>query len=144
MAPEFRQHYRKFEGYDRIAALSKRWIEITERRKAEAEKPQVPAEVLILQKAEEDHPLKTVERPWPHFRLVIRRVSAETGVQYADIVGRSRTHRIVAARFRAIAAVYEQCRDATGARLSKPAVARIFGGRDHTTILYALRKSGVK
>jgi hypothetical protein len=59
-------------------------------------------------------------------------------VTAADIYGRSRSYWIRDARFEAIAAVALAC-DAW----SLPTIGRFFGGRDHTTILHALRRMGV-
>lgn len=68
-------------------------------------------------------------------RQIIARVAAEHGVSPADIAGKARKARIVAARFAAIHTVKE----------AKPAysltqIANHFGHRHHTTILHALRK----
>jgi len=52
-----------------------------------------------------------------------------------SICGPSRNHRIVKARFEAIAAARAARPD-----LSTPALGRLFGGRDHTSILHALNK----
>jgi len=65
---------------------------------------------------------------------IIRAVSARTGISVPEIIGERRSKWIVAARFEAIYEVSV----ATG--YSLPQIGRIFGGRDHTSILNALRK----
>ena len=69
---------------------------------------------------------------------IIRDVAERHGVHPCDITGVSRATRVVAARFAAIAESYVERPD-----LSMPALGRLFGGRDHTTILHAVRKAGV-
>lgn len=66
--------------------------------------------------------------------VITRRVAAAHEVTFADIVGPCRRRRIVDARFCAI----DRVARATG--WSKARLGRFFGGRDHTTILWALRK----
>jgi chromosomal replication initiation ATPase DnaA len=67
-------------------------------------------------------------------RSIIRRVAAQYGVTYAEVVGRDKFDHIVCARRAAILAVREAH---PGYSLLK--LGRIFGGRDHTTIIHALR-----
>jgi chromosomal replication initiation ATPase DnaA len=86
------------------------------------------------------------ENPAPDFiksprRLVadiIREVAQRHGMTPAAITGQGRSKVIVAARFEAIALTYIERPD-----LSLPGMGRMFGGRDHTTILHALRRMGV-
>lgn len=68
-------------------------------------------------------------------RTIIEHVSHDTGIPYAEIVGVSRMRPIAAAR---MVAMYEvRCRRPD---LSLPQIGKIFGGRDHTTVLHAIRK----
>lgn len=71
----------------------------------------------------------------PLVRRLIEQVAVFHGVSYDDIVGPSRTHKHVAARFDAIRAVHDARPD-----LSLPQLGRHFA-RDHTSILYALSKA---
>lgn len=57
------------------------------------------------------------------------------GVTWEDVKGIRRTRHLVTPRHACMKAVYEERKD-----LSLPALGRIFGGRDHTTILNAVRK----
>lgn len=68
-------------------------------------------------------------------KRIITRVAQAFGFTYADIVGDRRTHDVVRARFAAIAAVREARPD-----MSLPRLGRAFGGRDHTTMLHAIRR----
>ena len=76
-------------------------------------------------------------------KQLIQRVAAwHEGVTPQDILGKSRSHHIVAARFDAIVAVYLNCR-IDGKRYTLPALGRCFG-RDHTSVLNALRHRGIE
>lgn len=82
-----------------------------------------------------------VEDHQPQRRVVadiIREVAARTGVPARRIVGRGAAKHIVAARREAIAEAYLARPD-----LSLPVLGRLFGNRDHTTILHSLRRAGV-
>lgn len=70
-------------------------------------------------------------------REVIRRVARKHGLEPSDIKGPDRTRAVVAARHEAIGIIYEHT------NLSTPVIGRIFGGRDHTVILNAVRRTGV-
>ena len=61
-------------------------------------------------------------------------VAAMAGLSKADLEGKSRKRRIAGPRQKAMALAYEL----TGH--SYPSLGRNFGGRDHTTCLYAVRK----
>jgi hypothetical protein len=67
---------------------------------------------------------------------IVREVlTAFPGVSVEDLKGSHRNRYIVKARHRAMYEVYMQRRD-----MSYPAIGRWFGGRDHTTILHAVKK----
>ncbi|MCJ2098468.1 helix-turn-helix domain-containing protein [Methylobacterium sp. E-046] len=68
-------------------------------------------------------------------KRIIAQVAEAFGFTHADIVGDGRTSDVVRARYAAIAAVREVRPD-----LSLPRLGRLFGGRDHTTMLHAIRK----
>jgi hypothetical protein len=78
-----------------------------------------------------------------HAELIVRLVARETGIPEDLILASDRTvgtrsPNVVKARTEAIARLY------TATRWSTPKIGRFFGGRDHTTILHALYKSGAK
>lgn len=66
---------------------------------------------------------------------VLADVSAETGISIAEIKGRSRNGAIASARQLAMYEIRKQC-----PHLSMPQIGRMLGGRDHTTVLHAVRK----
>lgn len=68
-------------------------------------------------------------------RRIIARVAAEFGVTVADIIRHDRRPSTLRARFAAIHAVKE-----ANPHLTLPQLGLHFGGRDHTSILNALRK----
>ena len=68
---------------------------------------------------------------------IVESVAARHGVSVADIFGQCRLKKIVIARHEAIVEVVE-----ARPHWSYPEVARLFGGRDHTTIMHAVKKSG--
>lgn len=81
---------------------------------------------------------KKVITPATQTRALIAQVAARRGVSAAEVLGQKRERRVVEARFDAIAAVYRARPD-----LTLPRIGAIFN-RDHTSILHALSKRGVK
>lgn len=75
-------------------------------------------------------------------RELISMVAAWHGLTYSDILGKSRAHVVIAARFDAVAAVYGQCR-MDGRKYSLGELGRLFK-RDHTTALWALKRMGMR
>ena len=61
-------------------------------------------------------------------------VASGCGVSVEDLLGRSRTRPLVSARHLAMYILRQQT------DLSYPDIARVFGGRDHTTVMHAVRK----
>nr|WP_245297488.1 helix-turn-helix domain-containing protein [Rhizobium lusitanum] len=57
---------------------------------------------------------------------------------YSKVVGGRVLHEIVAVRHQLIWEIYDKF------PLSLPQIGRMFGGRDHTSILYAVRKVEAK
>lgn len=68
-------------------------------------------------------------------KRIITRIAEAFGFTYADVIGDRRTAAVMRARWAAIAAVREAHPD-----WSLPRLGRVFGGRDHTTMLHAIRK----
>jgi hypothetical protein len=68
----------------------------------------------------------------------LRRRCGALGMNFDEIVGNGRTRRLVAARDALILELKIEYPS-----LSLPQLGRIFGGRDHTTILHSLRKQGI-
>ena len=75
-----------------------------------------------------------IETPRDRTMDIIREVATEHGLRVCDVIGPRRMKRLVSARFKAIYRVANERPD-----LSLPAIAKIFGNRDHTSILHALR-----
>ena len=75
--------------------------------------------------------------PRGEIMMLIDAVAAQHGVTVADIIGQSRLRVIANARHDAIASVATMC-----PWLSYPHLGRIFGNRDHSTIMSSLRKRG--
>ncbi|MER9937436.1 helix-turn-helix domain-containing protein [Mesorhizobium sp. M0088] len=69
---------------------------------------------------------------------IIADMAHQHGVTYADVISKSRRHHFVKARTEAIWALKDW-----NPSLSLPQIGRLMGGRDHTTILHALRKRGL-
>lgn len=70
-------------------------------------------------------------------REIIAHIAALHGVPVAEILGRRRSVPICAARHAAMKAVADHRPD-----LSLPQIGKLFGGRDHTTVLHAIQKLG--
>lgn len=85
---------------------------------------------------------KPVHVATPARQIIAQVVAWHPGITVADVMSAIRTRTVVVARYDAIVAVYENCR-MDGRRYSLPELGRAFGGRDHTTILHALRKRGI-
>jgi len=66
--------------------------------------------------------------------LIQEAVVRHYGISFDDLVGEKRTKRVVVPRQVAMFL----CRELTDASL--PAIGRAFGGRDHTTVIYAVQK----
>jgi hypothetical protein len=66
-------------------------------------------------------------------RNIIQLVALRRGVLADDITGPRRDRATVAIRYEAIRLVHSHC-----SHLSMPDIGRAFGGRDHSSILYAL------
>lgn len=78
-------------------------------------------------------PLNMLAKPSPRF--LIKLVAVRRGIEPKEMLGRMKTVPFVAARDEAVALIYTHCR-----KMSLPELGRLFGGRDHTTILHSLRK----
>lgn len=76
--------------------------------------------------------------PRAEAKQIIIDIARKHGLTYADLVGNRRFRHIIPARDEAIAAVKAL---STGREsFSLPMVGRIFGGKDHTSVLAALRR----
>lgn len=65
----------------------------------------------------------------------LKRRCRELDVSYADVTKPRGGRRICIAKDKLVREVHERY-----PRLSMPAIGRVFGGRDHTTILHSLKK----
>ena len=70
---------------------------------------------------------------------LIQQVACWHGLPVSAVTGPRRTYRVIAARFDAIAAIYVNCRIA-GRKLRLKELGRHFGGKNHQTIIQALKK----
>jgi len=69
-------------------------------------------------------------------RQLARECAERHGFTYQDIIGGGRKKELVLARHEAMAAVYR----ALSPTWSLPKIGMFFGGRDHTTVIHALKK----
>lgn len=72
------------------------------------------------------------------WRTILALVSLKHGVSEETMMGKSRVRAALEARREAIVLIY------THTRLSSPQIGAIFGGRDHTTVLHAMRVAGLR
>lgn len=70
----------------------------------------------------------------PSIRDCIERVSSRSGFSVEQITGRSRRADLVKARHEAIYEAYRW------SGMSTPVIGQAFGGRDHSSILYAIAR----
>lgn len=119
-------------------ALARQW--------ADAELVRLRADAVAKLRAAAWHDWKLYSRlaniPRPASRTpareIIERVAAWHNVSVADLMSRSKRQVVIEARFDAIAAVKLVHR-----HLSLHGLAKIFDGRDHSTIHNALRRRGI-
>jgi len=67
--------------------------------------------------------------------IILDTLNEFPAVSYAQVIGASRTYSIVEARHTCVFAVHKARPD-----LSLPQIGKLFGGRDHTSILHCIRK----
>ena len=70
---------------------------------------------------------------------LIQQVACWHGLPVSAVTGPRRTYRVIAARFDAIAAIYINCR-ISGRKLRLRELGRHFGGKNHQTIIQALKR----
>lgn len=87
----------------------------------------------LLNQSEDD---EAVDRRRSVPEIVAEVLADYPDVTWADVKGIRRCRNLIEPRFACIRAVFDERQD-----LSLPKIGRIFGGRDHTTILNALRKN---
>lgn len=82
-----------------------------------------------------------VERPEqpvrPRVETLIREGCVGTGFSPEDVKGHCRSRTLVKLRHRLMAQAYRECKD-----MSLSMIGKAFGGRDHTTVMWAVRKMG--
>jgi chromosomal replication initiation ATPase DnaA len=117
---------RKLSPRERVIALSRRW----EEAKAASKHAKVEKAKAVL--------ASSISTP----KEVIAAIGALNGFTYDQMIGRSRNVRLVECRFDAVEEVYRRFHSHRCGldRIGK----QYFGGRDHTSILNALRKRGLK
>ncbi|EIM25719.1 helix-turn-helix domain-containing protein [Microvirga lotononidis] len=81
--------------------------------------------------------LKGTLIPKAHAKTIVRLIANRHGLQAADILGRTRTALVVAARHEAISSIYVEF-----PHWSLEKIAQFFGVH-HTSVLHAIRKMGV-
>lgn len=69
-----------------------------------------------------------------------REVAKHFGIQVEDITGPSRTQKYCAPRHIALWLCRELVKRENGKPVSLPTLGKLFGGRDHSTVLIALRR----
>ena len=73
----------------------------------------------------------------PSHAQIIRQVADKHGIEVEHMIGPRRTRPLVNARIEAYCRLYNEC-----PQMSLPAIGRAVGGRDHTTVLHAIRNHG--
>jgi hypothetical protein len=69
---------------------------------------------------------------------IVRNVAAEYGIRVEDLTGPRRHKNFIEARFKAIGQMYVET------KLSISQIGQIVGDRDHTSVLHALRRLGLR
>ena len=127
---------------DRLIAASVEWQrKQAEKLRAELERKERIRASISAEKARWAEKLDAIKADRPtrkHHEEIISMVGTWHGVSYEEIMSPSRTNRVAAARHDAIVAVWENCR-LEGRRPNWCSMGRAFK-RDHTVILYAMRR----
>lgn len=74
----------------------------------------------------------------PSWKIIVKLVALKHGVSFDEIIGPSRFKEIVLARHEAMRLVRQHT------DISAKRIGLLFGGRDHTSVLYALGRRGPK
>lgn len=82
---------------------------------------------------------RVVSRHGPTSRKIIGDVADWFEIKPSDITSRSRLAFVVTARFVAMRLIYDIRRDDGTRKFSYPMIGAFFGGRDHSTVIHALR-----
>lgn len=69
-------------------------------------------------------------------RQYINRRAAELGLTYDQMIGKGRTREVTEARH----LIWWEIKNIVKPDISYPEIGRIFGGRDHTSVLHGIRK----
>ncbi|TGT76741.1 MULTISPECIES: helix-turn-helix domain-containing protein [unclassified Mesorhizobium] len=109
---------------DRLAELSREW-QARQQAKIEAALSPVSADKRI---------------PRTNVQQLIADIAQKHGLSYGALMSKSRSQVIVIARDEAIAAVYALRDESDYWSFSLTMIGRLFNGRDHTTIMAALRR----
>ncbi len=112
----------------RLTALAREAAEQCERAKAIADYEREQAQAREAAGQNQDEASRDPRR-------IMARISAAFGVSIGDIDGPSRTHRVLRARFAAIHAIRQ-----ANPHFSLNRIGLCVGGRDHSSVLSALRK----
>lgn len=118
---------------DHVARRTRLGMPVMSRRSVREAIAALPPPKPVVETEPWGAPLNMLTAPTPRF--IIKLVSVRRGIPVNEMTGRCKTPDYVAARDEALALIYTHCR-----AMSLPELGRLFGGRDHTTILHALRK----
>lgn len=109
-------------------------------KEKEKERRKMETEAIIPVQEEEPAPIVSKYPVYiDEIKQIIKEVANKHGLTYKDIIGKSRKAHIVAARYEAIEAVHR-----ARPKLSLNGIGKHFSDRDHSTILYSLKKRGIK
>lgn len=126
---------RKAKESAEAAALAKAEVEAAKREAEEALRREEEREKHAVAKLLSQYREMEIAYGKKPVRTIILETAMKHGLRYEDLVGRSRRIPIVAARHEAMWRAHHERTD-----LSLSVLGRAFGGRDHTTVLSAIRK----
>lgn len=122
---------------DRRMALWKRKNGSGYQTPDEPERAPAASPVAVVAEAEAKVLPFIIPTPRDELKRIIDLVARMHGATYGEVLGARRTHRICHARQAAVCAIKEAYPG-----YSLPQIGRLFGGKDHTTILHTLRRRG--
>ena len=130
--------------FDRLAAASRRWQAQIEVRALRIEK---------AQKSAIEDAVAAYEAGTATGRQVVMAIAHKHGLTRDDLVGRSRARHVVKARQEAMVELHKRFKIAAAEKPeyaigpdvgSLKWIGKVMGGRDHSTVMHALRKAGLK
>lgn len=131
---EARQSLRYVAEKERVHRETEKRLEKLELDLADA-RARILSQAELMKVLDDSESGEPMDKRRPVHEIVAEVLQHYPGITWEDVKGIRRTRDLIAPRHACMRAVYNERKD-----LSLPRIGRIFGGRDHTTILHAVHK----